>query len=76
MDELSSRYQIHRHRFGWLVFGAVPVSELATLMRLVPGQEDVHDQRIADYYQATLAICSVADSHEWRRLLWGNDATH
>lgn len=68
LDELTSRYTVHRHRFGWLVFGNVPVADMAALCRLVVG-EQVHDQRIADYYQATLALVTVEDSVRWRQLV-------
>lgn len=72
MDEMGSRYQVHRHRYGWLVFGAVPVGDLATLCRLVPG-EQLHDQRVADYYHAAMALCSEADSVLWRKLIGVDD---
>lgn len=65
---MGSRYQVHRHRYGWLVFGAVPVGDFPTLFRLVPGDQ-LHDQRIAEYYQASLALVTEADSVLWRKLI-------
>lgn len=75
MHDLEVQYQIHRHRFGWLVFGSVPLSELTTLMRLAPGEDDIHDQLVAKHYSATLAICSVSDSIKWRELLRASHET-
>ena len=69
MRDVEVEYQIHRHRFGWLVYGSVRVADIPALMRLVPGQDDIHDQLVAKHYSATLAICSVSDSFKWRELL-------
>ncbi len=62
-------YRIERHRYGWMVFGPVPVRDLPALTRLVDDTEGLADGLIAKYYKATLVLASKADSDAWREEL-------
>ncbi len=63
-------YRIERHEHGFLVFGAIPVEAMRTIVAMGKAERfELMDAGVAAAAEATLAITNKKGSKAWRALL-------